>query len=280
MNFKDLSGNRIGGITVVKPIHKNGKPLEWECMCECGNVVFRSTTSLRDTKIKNVYTTCGCIHRNIDGRERSVVGQTIAELHVLSFDLPKRIYTCETANGDIIYCSTSELCSRIWRYNKNFDKNQERKNFLLSVGCNDEKEYSKKSRRIHHVLFLMKQRCYDKSSPVYHHYGGRGIKIYNEWLENSKSFVIWSLQNGYKENLEIDRIDNNDGYYPENCRWTDKLTNANNKRNNKYIEFKNRTQTLAQWCRELEIDYKKTHYLIKYKNYSLQECIEHFQNKS
>lgn len=79
-------------------------------------------------------------------------------------------------------------------------------------------------------------RCTNPSSTRYEYYGGRGITVCAEWLDSFSSFASWSLENGYKENMEIDRIDNSRGYCPENCRWIDHKTNSRNrgvKRTNK-----------------------------------------------
>lgn len=283
MYIKDLSGSKIGALTVIKPIGSKQtkyKCFQWECKCACGNIVERTTSVLWEATKNGVFSTCGCLHRMIEGKETSIVGNTIAQIKVLSYDLATKLYDCVNKKGKKVKFSAKQISIRIWRYNKNFDKIKQRNDFLLSVGCSNESEYNQKSIRLHHILFLMKQRCYDKDCWAYHHYGGRGIFVYNEWLEDSTNFVIWSLQNGYAYNLQIDRIDNNKSYTPDNCRWVDRLTNMNNTRRNKFIEYNNRTQTLAQWCRELHIDYKRTHYLIKYKEYTLQQCVQYFQSKN
>ena len=80
--------------------------------------------------------------------------------------------------------------------------------------------------RLMKVLKGMKSRCYDKNYHEYHRYGGRGIKVCDEWLNDSKSFVKWCLENGYKEGLTIDRIDNDGMYEPSNCQFLTRSENT------------------------------------------------------
>ena len=87
---------------------------------------------------------------------------------------------------------------------------------------------------------------------IYINYGGRGIKVE---FESFEEFYDWSINNGYKDNLTIDRIDNNGNYSKSNCRWTDIKTQTNNKRNNHYITLNNETKTLMQWCEFYKMDY-------------------------
>ena len=84
---------------------------------------------------------------------------------------------------------------------------------------------------IKHRYRLMMSRCYNPNIPNFHNYGGRGITVCEEWLNNRDSFVKWAKTNGFKPELQIDRIDNDEGYSPDNCRWVDQKTQLLNKRN-------------------------------------------------
>ena len=85
--------------------------------------------------------------------------------------------------------------------------------------------------RLHSIWHGMKNRCLNPKTPFFKNYGGRGISICDDWLNNFDRFYKWALENGYKENLTIDRIDNDKGYYPLNCRWaTYKQQRANQRK--------------------------------------------------
>lgn len=102
--------------------------------------------------------------------------------------------------------------------------------------------------RIYKIWDSMKYRCFNKNHNQYHNYGGRGITVCDEWLEFIP-FYEWAMANGYSDNLTLDRKDVNGNYCPENCRWADDITQHNNTRKNRYIEFEGETHTLAEWAR-------------------------------
>lgn len=112
----------------------------------------------------------------------------------------------------------------------------------------------KDKKRLINIRHSMYCRCYYPTTNGYERYGGRGIKMCDEWINNPQSFYNWAINNGYKEGLTIDRIDVNGNYEPSNCRWVTKEVQDNNRRNNRKITYKGETKTLTQWCKEYNIN--------------------------
>lgn len=104
----------------------------------------------------------------------------------------------------------------------------------------------------------MLNRCYNKKEKAYKNYGARGITICKEWLNNRLNFYYWAISNGYKDGLTIERIDNNKGYSPDNCKWDTYKQQARNTRRNLIITYKEKSLCLATWCEKLGLDYRLT----------------------
>ena len=102
----------------------------------------------------------------------------------------------------------------------------------------------------------MKNRCYNKNNISFINYGNRGIIMCKEWKNNFINFHDWAINNGYKENLSIDRIDINGNYEPSNCRWVSMKEQARNKRNNVIIKHNNQEYIAKDYCDMLNINYK------------------------
>lgn len=91
---------------------------------------------------------------------------------------------------------------------------------------------------------------------AYKNYGGRGITICDEWLNDFMAFYQWCMSNGYKKGLTIDRIDNNKGYSPDNCRVISFKEQQNNKRTNHRLEYNGETHTISEWAEILGMKQK------------------------
>jgi len=134
----------------------------------------------------------------------------------------------------------------------------------LSCGCyNKDKQtkHGKSKTRLYNIWSHILDRCENQNSKEYRIYGGRGIKVCEEW-HDLDVFFEWALANGYDDNLTIDRINVNGNYKPSNCRWATRKTQNNNTRRNHVIEYNGERKTLAQWSEILGIDYKVLTYRI------------------
>ena len=138
---------------------------------------------------------------------------------------------------------------------------------IVSCGCrkkeqdkqNLTKHYShmQSGTRLYETWQGMKKRCYNDHDSRYANYGGRGIKVCDEWKNDFAAFYEWALNNGYSENLTIDRINVDGDYEPNNCRWADRKTQCNNRTSNIKIKIGNATKSMQEWCEIFELDPKK-----------------------
>lgn len=108
--------------------------------------------------------------------------------------------------------------------------------------------------RLYNIYRNMLGRCYVPSWVEYKNYGGRGIAMCDEWRNDISKFYNWAMANGYKDNLTIDRIDNNGNYQPSNCRWVTKKEQLNNTSRNKFCVVRGEKLTLAQIAEKYNIN--------------------------
>lgn len=172
-----------------------------------------------------------------------------------------------------------------------------RNGYIKSCGCllkenkgNPNIKYSTKNKkhgdstrnnhtRLYCVWQAMKSRCYNPNNKRYDKYGGRGIIVCDEWLHDYKAFKKWSYENGYNDQTDglhcsIDRIDNDKGYSPNNCRWVTMFVQANNTRRNHIIEYNGESHTLAEWSRIVGIDYKVLSSRINRYNWPIEKALK------
>ena len=160
---------------------------------------------------------------------------------------------------------------------------------VTSCGCNqinnrNHTTHGLSKTPLHSVWLGMRKRCYNPQRSDYKYYGERGITVCNEWISDFATFYKWAENNGYKKGLTIDRIDTNGNYCPENCRWIPFQKQFQNRRNTKWIEINGRVQSLAEWCREYNLNYGriKTHLWLHPeldKDQHLLQCIERESRK-
>jgi len=226
-------GSVFGLLTVIEPagVSKNGHKL-WKCRCSCpdANEIIAFATNLRK---ENHTTSCGCEGKRISsatgrGRQKVKFGDRFGRLIVISH---------------AVYERPGQPAKFMCRCD--CDENGERDHLVTAVslllghtgscGClatesrsESNKTHGMSRTRLHNTWKGMKQRCTNHSQN-YTDYSGRGITLCTEW-GNFEPFMEWALANGYQDDLEIDRKDNEGNYCPENCRWVDRVTNINNQR--------------------------------------------------
>ena len=205
----------------------------WLCRCECGNERIVLGKCLRNGHTQS----CGCLNRDINS-ERSLIdktGERYGRLVVLSraedYVAPngkhhvRWLCQCDCGNQTVV--DTGDLADGhtqscgCYRVESATDLN------TTHGGSHD---------RLYKVYANMKNRCYNEKSDDYPYYGGRGIRICDEWRNDYAAFKEWAYANGYDETAEkgectIDRINVDGNYEPSNCRWVSMAEQSRNRRN-------------------------------------------------
>lgn len=184
---------------------------------------------------------------------KNLIGKKFGRLTVIGLSerkSRKTYWVCQCDCGNITEARSDGLQSGRWQ----------------SCGClkretsaeNVSKNHTHKQSgtRLYKILQGMKTRCYNVNDRRYADYGGRGITICDEWIEDFNAFYEWSMTHGYTDDFTIDRIDNDKGYSPDNCRWTTNKEQSNNRSTNVLYKIGNATKTIMQWCEIFELDYK------------------------
>ena len=148
---------------------------------------------------------------------------------------------------------------------------------VKSCGCLKKKgnggTHHKCYTRLYRIYSEILRRCYNPHTHEYPRYGGRGITMCDEWKQSFVAFYDWANNNGYSDELTIDRIDNDGIYSPENCRWATVTEQANNRRSCIMITRDGKTQSLKQWCDELNISYKTVHMRVRYLGWNIEKAL-------
>lgn len=199
-----------------------------------------------------------------------MVGKRFGRLFVESEDgrnkYGEKMYLCKCDCGNAKMVRSHALISGETRSCGCLQKEMVRKSNTIHGDTN-----SSLYRRYKHMIW----RCKNSNCKDYKNYGGRGIRVCDEWEKDYRNFQKWSLENGYREDLTIDRIDVNGNYEPNNCRWITLQEQENNRRDSVYLSFNGITKTASQWSRLLRIRPNKIYYL-KRKGLSDENVLMHF----
>lgn len=146
----------------------------------------------------------------------------------------------------------------------------------ISCGCyrkeKKPKTHGMKGTRIYRIWSGMKDRCCNPNSKYWKNYGGRGISVCDDWKTSFESFYEWSMDNGYTQELTLDRVNNDGNYEPSNCRWATMKEQSNNKRTNHYLTYKGETHTIQEWGELLGINPRIIHQRIYY-NWEIERAL-------
>lgn len=240
LNRNDISGQRFGKLLVIKPTeHRTAKRICFLCRCDCGT----EEVIVGKYLINGTVNSCKrCANLNI---VYDLAGKQFGEWTVIDYAGNAKwncVCSCgrkAVIQGRTLRNGTSTSCG----------KHKKPTNLI----------HGKSKTRLWVVWCGMKQRCYNPNSTHYKSYGARGIKICDEWLD-FQNFHDWAYANGYDENAPkgkctIDRIDNNKGYSPDNCRWISIKEQANNKQQSVWVKINGETKTLMEWCKVYNIKY-------------------------
>ena len=231
---KIFPGATFGSWTVIEEAGMRGKIRYVLCECECGvrrEVQLHHLTGGRSKS-------CGCKYHS--GPGLNLTGMRFGKLtvlHKVKNHGRRTAWLCACDCGNTAEVTTESL----------------RRGNTRSCGCLHGETHGCSDDRLYSVWRTMKARCENPNNGKYPDYGGRGIKVCDEWHESFSAFREWALENGYDYDAErgactIDRIDVDSNYEPSNCRWADAKTQANNQRPRTRI------------VKGIEVDYKGRHY--------------------
>lgn len=235
----DLTGKRFGRLIAIERADKRHGKVTWRCLCDCGNETTVIGSQLKSGRTKS----CGCgAPQTLD-----LVGQRFGRLTVVEFaghssgKRRARLWKClcscgteTTVRGRALVTGNTQSCGCLH----------------LEAARTNSLVHGQTGTPLHSRWKGMIRRCTDSNEESYANYGGRGIKVCDQWLEpNGQGFLNFAADvgAGFSEGLELDRIDVDGDYEPGNVRWVTRAVNQRNKRNNHVLTFRGVQRTLTEW---------------------------------
>lgn len=209
-------------------------------------------------------------------KQEEYIGKTYNRLTILSFGEPKIVIRKDGYPVKITVVNCICSCGNLWSRMLTSIKNNNTK----SCGCFN-KEQTAKKHKTHNLSGIpeyntwtcMKDRCSNSKCPSYHNYGGRGITVCEEWINSFETFITDMGRKPSKQHT-IDRIDNNLGYFKENCRWATWKEQNNNRRDARIIIYQGKSKNMKEWCEELNLNYSVTWIRLTKLNWTVEDAFK------
>lgn len=246
MSLIDINNLRFGQLVVIGKSSVKNKHSMWECLCDCGKVIRARSYDLRYGLIKS----CGHIE--------NLIGNTYGRLTVIAY--AGHFYNSAGNRQAFWFAECS--CDKSILVKANDLKTGKVKScgcLRSDLGKVKTLTHGLTKHRLYSIYCSMLKRCYNPKATNFERYGGRGILVCKEWRNSFIDFYKWSITSGYKDTLQLDRINNEGPYSPENCRWVTIKEQARNKRNTKYIFFNGETLCISEWSDRLGIPKSTIH---------------------
>ena len=208
-------------------------------------------------------------------RVHDLTGQRFGNLTVIGLDDKKQtrrtFWICECDCGNITSSRSDGLLSGAKK------SCGCRKARVSAENVSKNHKHKQSGTRLYCIWQGMKARCYNPHDTRFDRYGGRGIKVCDEWKADFQNFFLWALENGYSETLQIDRIDNDGDYCPDNCKWSTHQEQSRNRSTNVNITIGNSTKSLTEWCEIFQLDFKMIY--SRYQRNGFESIDELFNKK-
>lgn len=264
-------GDVFGELTICECLGRIHSPKDnhyfYKVKCSCGNETIIAGTYLKTGK-RSACKICNVAKSNNQKTDFLEIGKRygkviiIENLGKIKPDVSNHRYykiKCDCGREEIIRDSLLRTGKKTECYNCSIKKRPQYK-------------HGKTNTRLFKIWQGMKQRCNCETCDAFKWYGGRGITICEEW-KDFENFYQWAMNNGYKAELSLDRIDVNGNYEPINCRWATDKQQMNNMRTNRLITYNGETHTLSQWAEKIGVeDYILDNRLNKY-NWTIEKTL-------
>lgn len=256
---KYYPGMRFGKITILRRLPQTKSYPQFECKCDCGNIIIVNHQYFKKSEV--------CCNDCRTPKVEDISGQKFGRLTAIKYAGKSKgkqtLWECRCDCGKTVIVHHQNLKS----------------GHTSSCGCYNneliserEKTHGQTKTRLYNIWHDMNYRCSSQKHSSYKDYGGKGIIVCEEWRKSFEAFRDWALQNGYSDDLSLDRMNGNGNYFPENCRWATLIQQANNTNRNLFFTVDGHTDTLANLCRKYDMPYVVVHARI-YRGWKVEKAL-------